>query len=119
MSDMWRARAPPVPLDFDTILDETFVLRREEPPAAPTAHANGKPNGVAKTANAVAGGSKLKALPNGAVTPGEVSSAQAGGLKDQKQLSLKDNVLLFISRYVLSVQNGNVLTSSALSTDRL
>ncbi|KAJ6475712.1 hypothetical protein C8R47DRAFT_1290930, partial [Mycena vitilis] len=27
MSDMWRARAQPVPLDFDAILDESFVLR--------------------------------------------------------------------------------------------
>ncbi|KAJ7227112.1 hypothetical protein GGX14DRAFT_628220 [Mycena pura] len=114
MSDMWRARAPPVPLDFDAILDETFVLRREEPPAAPTAHANGKPNGVAKTANAVAGGSKLKALPNGAVIPGEVSNAQAGGLKDQKQLSLKDNVLLFISstdRLAARLQAGETTIS--------
>ncbi|KAJ7182602.1 hypothetical protein C8R43DRAFT_967541 [Mycena crocata] len=98
MSDMWRARAPPVPLDFDAILDETFVLRREEPP---TALSNGKPNGVSKTDNATASGSGSKGAVNG-VSGTDVGSnttpAVAGaGLKDQKQLSLKDNVLLFVS----------------------
>ena len=92
MSDMWRARAPPVPLDFDAILDGSFVLRPEEPPSAATGPSNGKTNGVAKPANAVASGSGSKATANGASTPA------GSGLKDQKQLSLKDNVLLFVSR---------------------
>ncbi|KZP02367.1 hypothetical protein FIBSPDRAFT_970087, partial [Athelia psychrophila] len=35
MSDMWRSRAPPLPLDFDTIQNGTFVLREPEPAAAP------------------------------------------------------------------------------------
>jgi ubiquitin-like 1-activating enzyme E1 B len=100
MSDMWRARAPPVPLDFDAILDGTFVLRSEEPPATPTVPSNGKTNGVAKPVNAVASGSGSKTAVNGAVNTSSDTSAPAAGsgLKDQKQLSLKDNVLLFISR---------------------
>ncbi|KAJ6551695.1 hypothetical protein B0H19DRAFT_1211283 [Mycena capillaripes] len=111
MSDMWRARAPPVPLDFDAILDESFVLRREEPPAAPAAHRNGKINGVAKPANAVASGSGSKPATNGASGTDASTSAQAAGsgLKDQKQLSLKDNVLLFISsteRLAARLQGG-------------
>lgn len=100
MSDMWRARAPPVPLDFDAILDESFVLRREELPATPAAPSNGKTNGVAKPANAVASGSGSKLPANGTSGTDTTTSAPAAGsgLKDQKQLSLKDNVLLFVSR---------------------
>ncbi|KAF8185021.1 hypothetical protein K438DRAFT_1723883 [Mycena galopus ATCC 62051] len=97
MADMWRARAPPVPLDFDTILDGSFVLRLEEPKEA-TAPSNGKPNGVSRPANAVASGSGSKASANGVSTDAGTSAPAAGsGLKDQKQLSLKDNVLLFVS----------------------
>ncbi|CAK5264981.1 unnamed protein product [Mycena citricolor] len=61
MKDMWRSRAPPVPLDFDAIVDGSFVLRE-----------------VSSTA---------------------VSSAPAPSMtvKDQKQLSLRDNVMLFAS----------------------
>ncbi|KAJ7856758.1 hypothetical protein B0H14DRAFT_2507719 [Mycena olivaceomarginata] len=93
MADMWRARAPPVPLDFDAILDGSFVLRSEEPAPAPS---NGKTNGVAKPANAVASGSGSKTAANGAAGTSSVPTA-GSGLKDQKQLSLKDNVLLFVS----------------------
>ncbi|KAJ6460974.1 hypothetical protein C8R45DRAFT_912447 [Mycena sanguinolenta] len=105
MSDMWRARAPPVPLDFDAILDGSFVLRPEEPAAAPS---NRKTNGVSKPVNAVASGSGSKATANGANTPA------ASGLKDQKQLSLKDNVLLFVSsteRLAARLQAGEATIS--------
>ncbi|KAJ7087251.1 hypothetical protein B0H15DRAFT_843243 [Mycena belliarum] len=104
MSDMWRARAPPVPLDFDAILDETFVLRPDEPVS------NGKLNGVSKPVNAVASGSKAPV--NGTSGNDVGSSAQpvaGSGLKDQKQLSLKDNVLLFVSsteRLAARLQTG-------------
>ncbi|KAJ7650687.1 hypothetical protein FB45DRAFT_779858 [Roridomyces roridus] len=85
MADMWRARAPPVPLDFDAILDGTFELKRTEPPAAEAAAVNGKTNGTSNGTKSAADGSSS-------------STPTAGsGLKDQKQLSLKDNVLLFIS----------------------
>ncbi|KAJ6536001.1 hypothetical protein DFH09DRAFT_1369518 [Mycena vulgaris] len=99
MSDMWRARAPPVPLDFDAILDGTFVLRRQEPADA-AAPSNGKTNGIAKPVNAAASGSGSKAPVNGVANAGTGTSATpaaGSGLKDQKQLSLKDNVLLFVS----------------------
>ncbi|KAJ7510269.1 hypothetical protein B0H11DRAFT_1181473 [Mycena galericulata] len=93
MSDMWRARAPPVPLDFDAILDGTFELRREEPPAVVATAPNGKSNGAPKNVNAVASGSGS----NGANGVDSTPPGAGSGLKDQKQLSLKDNVLLFIS----------------------
>ncbi|KAJ7768457.1 hypothetical protein B0H16DRAFT_317374 [Mycena metata] len=97
MADMWRARAPPVPLDFDAILDGTFVLRPEEPAPGAAVASNGKVNGVAKSTNATASGSK--APTNGAAVSRDAGATPAAGsgLKDQKQLSLKDNVLLFIS----------------------
>jgi ubiquitin-like 1-activating enzyme E1 B len=88
-----RAREPPVPLDFDAILDDTFVLR----PAQPAASNNGKVNGVAPPVNAVAGSFKA------AVTGDSTPPAAGAGLKDQKQLARKDNVLLFISRYAIVV----------------
>ncbi|KAJ7052620.1 hypothetical protein C8F01DRAFT_1332728 [Mycena amicta] len=109
MTDMWRARAPPTPLDFDAILDGTFLLDREAPPAL----VNGRHNGVA----AYASGSK--AHTNGVVNAeaGSSSAAAGSGLKDQKQLSLKDNVLLFISsteRLATRLQSGE----STISFDK-
>ncbi|KAF7377833.1 Uba2 [Mycena sanguinolenta] len=103
MSDMWRARAPPVPLDFDAILDGSFVLRPEEPTVAPS---NGKTNGVSRQANAVASGSGSKAANGDA---GTSAPAAGSGLKDQKQLSLRDSLLLFVSsteRLAARLQSG-------------
>jgi ubiquitin-like 1-activating enzyme E1 B len=97
MSDMWRARAPPVPLDFDAILDDTFVLRTEEAAMAPS---NGKTNGASHSHSANAATSGSKASVNGANAPAPAPAA-GSGLKDQKQLTLKDNVLLFISRHAV------------------
>ena len=93
MDDMWRARAPPVPLDFDKIRDGTFVLNRPQPNGVHP-HANGADtaNGNAK-APAVGGSTSTEKLLNGS------SSANAAGLKDQRALSLQDNLELFISRW--------------------
>nr|GAT60818.1 ubiquitin-like modifier activating enzyme 2 [Mycena chlorophos] len=100
MADMWRSRSPPTPLDFDAILDGSFLV-----PAAP--QVNGHVNGVAS-------GSKTQA--NGTVdAQASSSSAAAGsGLKDQKQLSLKDNVLLFVSsteKLAARLQSGETTIS--------
>ncbi|KAF8650727.1 hypothetical protein AX16_005100 [Volvariella volvacea WC 439] len=86
MSDMWRSRQPPVPLDFDKILDGSFVLERK---------INGQQNGVA----------------NGPIANGHAngSSQPASRLKDQQTLTLRDNVLLFISsinRLAARLQQG-------------
>ncbi|KAK7062646.1 E1 ubiquitin-activating protein uba2 [Paramarasmius palmivorus] len=73
MSDMWRARTPPTPLDFDAILQGTFALPTPSSSAAASTNGqvNGKSNGAETSANA--------------------------GLKDQRALTLKDNLSLFIS----------------------
>ena len=79
MGDMWKTRAPPVPLSFEGIKDGSFILR-------------GKPANVITS--------------NGTSAPvnnqnGRSASTSAAGaeLKDQKKLTLQDNLELFISRY--------------------
>lgn len=79
MSDMWRSRAPPLPLDFDAIKNGTFVLKEE--------HDVTRMNGKRGAINAG------KQVLNG-------SAAVSGGLKDQRSLTLGDNLSLFISRYI-------------------
>lgn len=87
MSDMWRSRAPPLPLDFDAILDGTFVLRqgisngKADAPTVNGSGHNGSANGFKPAVNGTA------PLP-------------PSGLKDQRELTLQDNVLLFVSRYI-------------------
>lgn len=88
MADMWRTRAPPVPLDFDGIAEGTFVL---EPRGGGSANAN------AEAGSSTAG---KAAQTNGA----NGSGGSAGGrsaLKDQKDLSLQESLVLFVSRYEL------------------
>jgi len=76
MSDMWRSRAPPTPLDFDAILDGSFHPRDN---------------------------SALSTTDNGSsVTNGHIKGSFNGpSLRDQRTLTLKDNLELFISRYLL------------------
>jgi ubiquitin-like 1-activating enzyme E1 B len=87
MADMWRTRAPPVPLVYDAIRNDTFVL----PSRAPVTPAAG-PKGSSKTEAALANG-------NGQKTPSNAS--EAAKLRDQRVLSLKETVGLFVSAYVL------------------
>ncbi|KAF5339556.1 hypothetical protein D9611_011489 [Ephemerocybe angulata] len=73
MSDMWKSRSPPIPLDFEGIMNGSFVLRQG--------------------ANADASTSKLP----------------EAALKDQRTLTLKDNVSLFIdstNRLADRLRNG-------------
>lgn len=97
MADMWRSRAPPTALDFDKIRDGTFVLNRPQPNGA-HAHTNGAPSSAHKNSNGKAaeasGSASTEKLLNGTTT------ASAAGLKDQRALSLQDNLELFISRFV-------------------
>lgn len=76
MADMWNTRAAPVPLSFEGIKNGTFTLRGKLSSAITS-------NGTAVPANSQ----------NGAST-----SALGAGLKDQKMLTLQDNLELFISR---------------------
>ncbi|KAJ3563808.1 hypothetical protein NP233_g8693 [Leucocoprinus birnbaumii] len=94
MADMWKARQPPTPLDFDAIMSGTFVHH--------PVTVNGTANG------------------NGSATPSASSSGPTNGmngnteasqavLRDQRKLSLKDNLELFVSstnRLASRLQNG-------------
>lgn len=69
MADMWKSRSPPTPLDFDTILNDTFQSHQNSVSVNDSAS-----NGHRSESN------------------------QAPILKDQRALTLKDNLVLFISR---------------------
>ncbi|EKM77587.1 hypothetical protein AGABI1DRAFT_77081 [Agaricus bisporus var. burnettii JB137-S8] len=87
MADMWKNRQPPTPLDFDAIMAGTFVQH------APNANGVTTENGFVSTPSTD--------TPNG-------DSGQTM-LKDQRKLSLRDNLDLFISStnsLALRLQNG-------------
>jgi ubiquitin-like 1-activating enzyme E1 B len=83
MEDMWKVegRVKPVPLEYESIMSGTFVT----PPVRKAAPANGKSESAPE--NGKNGVEKA---------PAEV--AKSGGLKDQRELSVKDNLELFIDR---------------------
>lgn len=84
MSDMWKHRAPPTPLEYDKIADGSFSV-----PPVPYAIAA---NGFSKSEHASASTlNPVKKEPNGA-------SKAASGLKDQKELTLQESLILFVSR---------------------
>ncbi|KAI0084615.1 hypothetical protein BDY19DRAFT_898178 [Irpex rosettiformis] len=93
MEDMWRTRAKPTPLDFAAITNGTFTL------PLPLSQTNGAPtrpatNGNGATASTSSSGS---------------SSRSDAGLKDQRALTLQDNVELFVAstnRLAARMRNG-------------
>ena len=85
MSDMWRSRSPPVPLDFDSIMNESFVLPSAEPEKV-----KGINGSRTKNAHVIVNGRENSRMNN--------SAAVTNGLKDQRALTLRDNLLLFVSR---------------------
>jgi ubiquitin-like 1-activating enzyme E1 B len=92
MEDMWKVegRVKPVPLEYESIMSGSFVT----PPVRKAAQANGK-NGTAPT-----NGKSESAPGNGknGVEKAPADVAKTGGLKDQRELSVKDNLELFIDR---------------------
>jgi ubiquitin-like 1-activating enzyme E1 B len=105
MSDMWRSRAPPVPLDFDAILDGNFVLRPEGEKVSQIINGT-ETSGNTKRhmANGVdqseVGSVVTEESLNGHGNGNAPSTAAGAGLKDQRRLTLQDNLLLFVSRLV-------------------
>ncbi|KAF5364953.1 hypothetical protein D9758_008117 [Tetrapyrgos nigripes] len=99
MADMWRHRAPPTPLNFDQIMDGSFVMKRVV--SAPEPSANGHPpHGAAPVlVNGQSGksGSNSKAESSTNSNSGAEGSSSKVALKDQKKLSLKENLELFVS----------------------
>ncbi|KAG5342178.1 hypothetical protein C0989_004915 [Termitomyces sp. Mn162] len=100
MADMWKSRAPPVPLDFDTILDGTFILRDE---------------GTSKNRGGATDKADQSATSIASVNGNVGMTSNGAGLKDQKALSLKDNVELFVhstNRLAARLRSGNETTIS-------
>jgi hypothetical protein len=85
MSDMWRTRAPPTPLDFEKIRSDTFA------PLAREAQANGTPR--------TRSSKQRRPQLNGEIKPSSPAVDSGAGLKDQRKLTLKDNLELFLSRF--------------------
>ncbi|EJD08525.1 uncharacterized protein FOMMEDRAFT_165082 [Fomitiporia mediterranea MF3/22] len=104
MSDMWKTRTPPVPLDYDGIADGTFSL---------SAGSSSVPNGISEP-NGSANNASPKPMVNGIAktsdsTPTASSSALASSLKDQKELTLQESLVLFVSsthRLAARLRNG-------------
>jgi hypothetical protein len=96
MEDMWRFRDKPVPLDFDLIKTDQFKLRGQV-----VSGVNSPTDGALHPMNGDRG--RL----NGSVTKQNGSSATPAsvarpghGLRDQRSLSLRENLTLFVSRLV-------------------
>ncbi|KAA1477921.1 hypothetical protein DENSPDRAFT_809164 [Dentipellis sp. KUC8613] len=89
MEDMWRYRDKPVPLDFDAIESDKFVIR-----GVPASQAKIVANGAPAAPNGAANGAKAA---NGSAKPVN-GSAESGtkGLKDQRALSLRDSWEMFV-----------------------
>jgi hypothetical protein len=107
MEDMWRFRDQPVALDFDLIQSDQFIFPGQAAsaldvsdsilrPANGRSSVHGRPNGSGAT------------RPNGSSTTTNVSTAKSGhGLKDQRSLSLRENLALFVSRWCPPIFQAN------------
>ena len=96
MADMWRSRAPPTPLDFDQIRAGEFALPSAKLQAQPqpngVVHANGKGGA---DGGIVTGSAATEKQLNGQSPT--VATGGGAGLKDQRALSLQDNLELFVA----------------------
>jgi ubiquitin-like 1-activating enzyme E1 B len=99
MEDMWRFRDKPVPLDFDLIQSDQFTLRGQAVNAV-----GPSTDGILRSVN---GDSSVDGRLNGSVanrnsslssTPKGPTAKSSHGLKDQRSLSLRENLTLFVSR---------------------
>ncbi|KIK26150.1 hypothetical protein PISMIDRAFT_676289 [Pisolithus microcarpus 441] len=89
MSDMWRSRAPPTPLDFHAIENHSFVIQEPSKSHTATGGVNGRSSGKPAANGHVNG--------NAASAPIQQRNGTNAGLKDQRALSLQDNLALFVS----------------------
>ncbi|KAI0047882.1 hypothetical protein FA95DRAFT_1540689 [Auriscalpium vulgare] len=88
MEDMWRFRDKPIPLDFDAIRDDTFMLRGQVSSSASV---------TAKGSNASNGSTAGDMHPVQTNGVGATYGPDGKGLKDQRALSLRDSWEIFVS----------------------
>ncbi|GAB1522899.1 E1 ubiquitin-activating protein uba2 [Rhizoctonia solani] len=106
MSDMWKYRVPPVPLDRSAILEGVFVDSRNEA----TSGKEDGPNAVREKEGPNNGGDNSAGAPAGA------------GLKDQKTLTLKETVELFddsLRRLAARIPKEEIITFDKDDDDTL
>jgi ubiquitin-like 1-activating enzyme E1 B len=116
MDDMWKVpgRVKPKALEFDAIMDESFI-----PPPLRTAVAP-QPNGVKM--GEVNGSGATDEQANGQSGQANGAIRNQAQLKDQRQLSLKENLELFVDRYAKQpsdLWNAVLMGSSLFSCRRL
>lgn len=101
MEDMWNkpGRVKPKALAYDSIMNGSFVpppLRTAAVPAAPAGDTAAAPSEAASAARA-----NTTVQSNGNGANGQASSSAAGPsrtLRDQRELSVKENLELFLDR---------------------
>lgn len=97
MEDMWKVagRVKPVALDYDTIMSNQFVT----PPLRVVLPANGsKKEEAANGSDASASAPVQNGASSSTNGTANGSSAASQKLKDQKELSVKENLELFVDR---------------------
>ncbi|KAF8732538.1 Ubiquitin-activating enzyme active site, partial [Rhizoctonia solani] len=107
MSDMWKYRVPPVPLDRNAILEGVFVDSRNE---ASSGKEEDGPNAVGEKEGPNKGGDNSAGAPAGA------------GLKDQKTLTLKETIELFddsLRRLAARIPKEEIITFDKDDDDTL
>ena len=106
MEDMWRFRDKPVPLDFDLIQSDQFVLRGQAVNAVDPSSTDGilRPvNGDSSVDMRLNGSIANRKSSSASSTPKGSAAKSSHGLKDQRSLSLHENLALFVSRLASSL----------------
>lgn len=93
MEDMWRSRPKPTPLDFDAIRAGVFKLEKN----GINGHVNGNGTAPETPVAGPSGSAAVEKLLDG--PSGSATSTAKNGLKDQRALTLQDNLEMFVSRY--------------------
>ena len=97
MDDMWKVpgRIRPVPLDYDGIMSGSFVM-----PPSRTSATEASESGTGKDGNKQSAGGPLPVKGSirakGAGGANGLANGHSSMLKDQKELSLKENLVLFV-----------------------
>ena len=106
MEDMWNkeGRVKPVALSYDAIMDGSFVtppLRTNVPAPSAKGTSNGVVNGDAAPSEKIdqANATNPSSVPSNAQN-GLTNGQTARKLKDQKELTVKENLELFVDRLV-------------------
>ena len=99
MSDMWRSRDPPVPLDFDDIRNGKFDLPSKL--SKPKTDGTSTTETAAKANVSISNGSSSRSSASTStetLVNGSSSKQASSSLKDQRELTLRESLEMFVSR---------------------